>query len=276
MKLVTFARRNKPSDEQVGILENDGIFAIDNWQGDMRELIAYDVKPKKTGKRIPREDVIIKAPIRPNKIVCVGRNYADHAAELGNEVPTEPLLFVKLTTALIGDGQTIRWSSAITQQVDWEGELGVIIGRTGWNIPEDEAMDYVYGYTVACDVSARDLQIKDKQWIRAKGMDTFGPMGPHILTADEVADPHNLNIQTRVNGELMQDSNTSLMMYRIPFIIAHCSRAFTLEAGDVILTGTPSGVGKGMNPPRFLGEGDVVTVTVEGIGELSNPCEVFE
>jgi 5-carboxymethyl-2-hydroxymuconate isomerase len=274
MKLVTFARRSKPSQSQVGILEGETIFTIENWQGDMRELIAYGITPKKTGKLIKRDEVIIQAPIHPNKIVAVGRNYAEHAAELGNEVPSEPLLFVKLTTALIGDGQTIRWSRSIANEVDWEGELAVIIGRTGWNIPEAEAMEYVFGYTVANDVSARDLQQKDKQWIRAKGMDTFGPMGPHIITADAVPDPHNLTIQTRVNGDLMQNSTTSLMIYRIPFLIAHCSHAFTLEAGDVLLTGTPSGVGKGMTPPRFLGEGDVVTVTIEGIGEISNPCEV--
>lgn len=275
MKLITYALRSKPSESHVGILEGGNIFAIENWQGDMRELVAYGIVPKKTGRPIARTDVILKAPLRPNKIVAAGRNYADHAAEMGSGVPDEPHLFVKLTSSLIGDGQTIRWSRSITQEVDWEGELAVIIGHTGWNIPETEAMDYVYGYTVANDISARDLQQKDQHLIRAKGMDTFGPMGPCIVTVDAVPDPHNLSIQTHVNGQLMQDSTTNLMIFRIPFLIAYCSHAFTLEAGDVLLTGSPSGSGKGMNPPRFLNDGDVVTVTISGVGEISNPCEVI-
>lgn len=274
MKLVTYAPKNKPNEVQVGIREEDTIFAIENWQGDMRELIAYGVEPKKANKKIALNDVVLKAPIKPGKIIAVGLNYAAHANEVKMAIPPEPLLFVKLSTSVIGDGQTISWSETLTTQVDWEGELAVIIGRTGWNIPESEAMDYVYGYSAANDVSARDLQANDSQWLRAKGLDTFGPLGPHIVTADEIADPHDLTIQTRVNGEVMQNSSTGLMLNRIPRLIAFASQAFTFEAGDVFLTGTPPGVGKGMNPPRFLGEGDVVTVTIEGIGKISNPCSV--
>lgn len=276
MKLVTFAPRRKPSETQVGLLESNGVYRLENWQGTLQELIAYGVTPKKTGKAIPVDDVIIKAPLKPGKIIAVGRNYAAHAEELGNTVPTEPLLFAVFPSAVIGDGDTIRWSTALTQKVDWEGELAVIIGSTGWQIPEAEAMQYVYGYTVANDVSARDLQDNDKQWVRAKGLDTFCPLGPAIITADAIKDPHNLTVTTTVNGEQMQNGNTSLMIYRIPTLIAYCSQAFTLEPGDIILTGTPAGVGKGMDPPRFLADGDEVTVEISGVGRLSNPCMVLD
>ena len=276
MKLVTYATRRKPSDTQVGIWGPQGIYAVENWGGSLRELIAYGVTPTQKGKPQSLDDVIIKAPLKPGKIIGVGRNYAAHAEELGNTVPGEPLLFAVFSTAVIGDGDTIRWSQALTKQVDWEGELAVVIGGTGWNIPEAEAMDYVYGYTVANDVSARDLQDGDSQWVRAKGLDTFCPLGPAIVTADVIPDPHKLTVTTTVNGEQMQHGSTALMIYRIPHLIAYCSRAFTLEPGDVILTGTPAGVGKGMNPPRFLADGDEVAVEISAVGRLRNPCMVVD
>jgi 2-keto-4-pentenoate hydratase/2-oxohepta-3-ene-1,7-dioic acid hydratase in catechol pathway len=274
MKLITYARKQKPSETHVGILEGDQVYAIENWQGSMQELIALSVTPKKSGQPVALADVVIKPPLRPGKIIGVGKNYAEHAAEIGEDVPGEPLLFAKFTTCVIGDGAPISWSRSLTQQVDWEGELVVIIGSTGWNVPEAEAMDYIFGYTVGNDVSARDLQFGDSQWVRGKGLDTFGPMGPHIVTADEISDPHHLSIQTRVNGEVMQDSNTALMIFRIPRLIAFCSQAFTLEPGDVIFTGTPPGVGMGMDPQRFLDDGDEVSITVENVGTLTNPCTV--
>jgi 2-keto-4-pentenoate hydratase/2-oxohepta-3-ene-1,7-dioic acid hydratase in catechol pathway len=274
MKLITYARKHRPSETHVGILEGEQVYAVENWQGTMQELIALSVTPKKTGKPIALDDVVIKPPLRPGKIIGVGKNYAEHAAELGEDLPGEPLLFAKFSTAVIGDGAPISWSRSLTQQVDWEGELAVIIGGTGWNVPEDEAIHYVFGYTVGNDVSARDLQFGDSQWVRGKGLDTFAPLGPYIVTADEISDPHNLSIQTRVNEEVMQDGTTAQMVHRIPHLIAFCSQAFTLEPGDVILTGTPSGVGVGMNPQRFLNDGDEVSITIEGIGTLTNPCMV--
>jgi 2-keto-4-pentenoate hydratase/2-oxohepta-3-ene-1,7-dioic acid hydratase in catechol pathway len=275
MRLVTYAPKDKPTATQVGILEGGAISPVKNWQGDLSTLIAYGVKPEKAGKKIKRDAVYLRAPLRPGKIICVGRNYGAHAAELGNTVPEKPLLFSKFPSSVIGDGQFICWHPTLTEQVDWEGELAVVLGLGGWNIPEAEAMDHVYGYTVANDVSARDLQSGDGQWTRAKGLDTFAPLGPCILTADAVPDPHNLTIKTTVNGEVMQNGSTGDMIYNIPQLIAHCSRAFTWEPGDVLLTGTPSGVGKGMTPPRFLNDGDEVSVTIDPIGTLTNPCMVW-
>jgi 2-keto-4-pentenoate hydratase/2-oxohepta-3-ene-1,7-dioic acid hydratase in catechol pathway len=164
----------------------------------------------------------------------------------------------------------------VTTQVDWEAELAVVIGRRAKDVSEADALSYVYGYTVGNDVSARDLQLKvDTQWTRGKSLDTFCPLGPYIVTRDEIADPQNLAVKTTVNDEVMQDSNTKHMIFKIPQLIAYCSQMFTLEPGDIIMTGTPSGVGMGRTPPRFLADGDVVTVSVEGIGEVSNPCKVI-
>jgi 2-keto-4-pentenoate hydratase/2-oxohepta-3-ene-1,7-dioic acid hydratase in catechol pathway len=185
------------------------------------------------------------------------------------------LLFAKLNTSVIGDGDMITWSESITTQVDWEGELGVVIGRTARNVREADAYNHIYGYTVGNDVSARDLQSNDGQWIRAKGLDTFGPLGPCLVTRDEIADPHQLTIMTSVNGEQLQYASTGLMLYKIPQLIAYCSRAFTLQPGDVILKGTPAGVGKGMKPPRFLKDGDEVSVTIDGIGTITNRCQII-
>ena len=269
MKILSFT---VDKHKQVGILDGDKIYQA-SWQDGVIGLIQRGITPNRTSNHYTLDEVEILAPLIPGKIVAVGRNYAEHAAELGNEVPAEPLLFAKYPSSVIGQGDAIRWNTDLTQQVDWEGELAVIIGKQAHNVSEKDAYNYVYGYTIANDVSARDLQNSDGQWARAKGMDTFCPLGPWIVTCDEIPDPHNLTITTLVNGEQMQHSNTGMMIYKIPQLIAYCSKAFTLFPGDILLTGTPSGVGKGMKPPRFLAPGDAVTVQIEGIGELKNHCE---
>jgi 2-keto-4-pentenoate hydratase/2-oxohepta-3-ene-1,7-dioic acid hydratase in catechol pathway len=223
-----------------------------------------------------RSEPLLRAPLIPGKILCVGRNYAEHAAELGNKMPDKPLIFAKFGTSVITSGEHIVWRAAITSQVDWEGELGVVIGKRVKDITPEEADDAIFGYVVANDVSARDLQDADKQWARAKGMDTFCPIGPYLVTKDEIEDAHNLTIETRVNDEVMQRGHTGDMFFKIPTIIAYLSQTFTLEPGDLILTGTPAGVGKGMTPPRFLQDGDVVSVTIEGLGSVRNTCRVID
>jgi 5-carboxymethyl-2-hydroxymuconate isomerase len=204
----------------------------------------------------------------PGKIVAIGLNYMDHVRESGAEPPAKPLVFCKFTTALIGDGEAIEIPRALTERVDWEVELAVVIDRTARNVSAADALDYVRGYTVANDVSARDLQFADGQWVRAKSLDTFCPLGADVV---KVSDPQNLNLRTRVNGEVVQDSNTSEMIFGVAELISFCSQSFTLEPGDVILTGTPWGCGEFMEPKRSLKHGDVVEVEVEGVGVLRNP-----
>ena len=203
---------------------------------------------------------ILAVPVRPSKILCVGRNYAEHAAELGHDVPAEPLIFMKPPSALVGSGEAIVLPS-LSERVDYEGELAVVIGRRCRNVTEADAMGVIAGYTILNDVTARDLQKKDGQWARAKGFDTFAPCGPRLVTD---LDPTDLAIKTLVNGEVKQHGRTSQFIFSIPRVIAFISRAMTLEEGDVISTGTPSGVGP-------LKPGDTVEVWVEGIGSLINP-----
>ncbi|HEX6022481.1 MAG TPA: fumarylacetoacetate hydrolase family protein [Solirubrobacter sp.] len=205
---------------------------------------------------------------RPGKIVAIGLNYMDHAKESGAEPPKRPLVFAKFPTAVINHEEQIRIPRKLTERVDWEVELAVIIGRNATRVPERDALSYVRGYTVANDVSARDLQFSDGQWVRAKSLDTFCPLGPKVVELD---DPQNLRLQTRVNGETMQDSNTSQMIFGVAELISFCSHSFTLEPGDLILTGTPWGVGEFMDPKRSLQDGDVVECEIEGIGVLRNP-----
>jgi 2-keto-4-pentenoate hydratase/2-oxohepta-3-ene-1,7-dioic acid hydratase in catechol pathway len=271
MKLVTY--RALTGELDVAEERDGSIYAL-GYQMPMRELAAHGELPQRvdTHKIMKHDGVTV--PLLPRKILCVGRNYAEHAAEMKNEVPSKPLIFSKFTTCVIGSGDTIRWSDNVTQQVDWEGELAVVIGKTARDIREEDAYSHIFGYTIANDVSARDLQSSESQWTRAKGLDTFCPLGPVIVTRDEIPDPHNLRITTEVNGETMQDGHTGDMIFKIPYLVAYLSRTFTLEPGDLILTGTPAGVGKGMTPPRFLGDGDQVRVTIEGIGTLQNTCKI--
>jgi 2-keto-4-pentenoate hydratase/2-oxohepta-3-ene-1,7-dioic acid hydratase in catechol pathway len=209
-------------------------------------------------------------PIRPRKIVAIGLNYMDHVRESGQQAPKEPLVFAKFPSSIAAHAQTIVIDPDVTQRVDWEVELAVVMGRTGRHISTENARGHVFGYTVANDLSARDLQFSDGQWVRAKSLDGFCPLGPEIVTADEVLDPQALSLRTLVNGEVMQNSTTAEMIFGVSELIAFCSRSFLLEAGDVILTGTPWGCGEFMNPRRSLAEGDVVSVSVDPLGTLTN------
>lgn len=217
------------------------------------------------------EDPKLRAPIRPGKIVAIGLNYRDHVRETGMEEPKSPLVFAKFPSAIIGPGDAIHIDPTLTERVDWEVELGVVIGSRLSRAGEDEAMKAVFGYTVANDVSARDVQFADGQWTRGKSMDTFCPVGPVIVTADEIDDPQNLRLETRVNGEKVQDSSTSEMIFGVARLLSYCSQSFTLEPGDLVLTGTPWGCGEFMDPPRSLAPGDVVEVEIPEIGILRNP-----
>jgi 2-keto-4-pentenoate hydratase/2-oxohepta-3-ene-1,7-dioic acid hydratase in catechol pathway len=207
---------------------------------------------------------------RPEKIVCVGLNYRDHAEEQGTELPEAPLLFAKWPNTLIGPGEPIV-IPPITKQVDYEAELGVVIGRRVRGTSAENALDAVAGYLCLNDVSARDLQFSDGQWVRGKSLDTFCPVGPHFVSADDVPDPQALSIRALVNGEVLQDSNTSNMIFSVAEIVAHVSQAITLEPGDLIATGTPAGVGAFRDPPIWLEPGDEVTIEIESIGALTNP-----
>ena len=229
------------------------------------ELVVLDGDPmfagyEPTGERVPLADVALLAPVIPrSKVVCVGRNYREHAAELGNEVPAEPMLFFKPNTSVIGPGDTIVRPKQSTF-TSFEGELAAVIGRIAKNVPAESALDYVFGYTIANDVTARDLQKTDGQWARAKGFDTFCPLGPAIETEFSF---EGARIVTRLNGEVAQDGPISDMIHSIADIIAYASAAFTLLPGDVILTGTPAGVGP------FVA-GDVIEVEITGLGILRN------
>jgi 2-keto-4-pentenoate hydratase/2-oxohepta-3-ene-1,7-dioic acid hydratase in catechol pathway len=216
------------------------------------------------------------APVpRPGKVIAVGLNYYDHAKEGGLEPPASPMIFAKFSTSVIGHGETIEWDPELTEAVDLEAELGVVIGRTARRVSEAEALDHVLGYTCVNDVSARDLQFADKQFVRSKSLDTFCPMGPVLVTADEIADPGALAIRSDRNGVVMQDSSTAQLVFGVAALVAFCSRAFTLEPGDVIATGTPAGVGWYRDPKVLLGDGDVVGIEIEGIGRLENPCRFW-
>ncbi len=208
--------------------------------------------------------------LKPTMVIAVGRNYAAHAQEGGTKPPKYPELFHKTAGSLIGAGQPVV-IPPLTNEVDFEGELAVIIGRTCKNVSTEEALAYVAGYTIANDVSARDVQRRTTQFTAGKMLDTFGPLGPALVTRDEIPDPGNLAIQTRLNGRVMQDSNTNHMIFAAPFIISYISQLATLHVGDVILTGTPEGVGFARTPPIFMQAGDEISVEIEGLGVLTNP-----
>jgi 2-keto-4-pentenoate hydratase/2-oxohepta-3-ene-1,7-dioic acid hydratase in catechol pathway len=220
------------------------------------------------------EEVQLLAPIpRPSKnVFCIGKNYRDHAIEMGSEadIPENIMVFSKAPTAVIGHGEGIPSHSKVTDQLDYEGELAVVIGKTGTGITKEEAMDYVFGYTIINDITARDLQQKHKQFLLGKSLDGTCPMGPWIVHHSDIPNPESLMIETKVNGEVRQKGNTSDFIFDIRTTIAELSKGMTLEAGDIIATGTPAGVGKGMKPPVFLKAGDTIEITIEGIGTLRN------
>jgi 2-keto-4-pentenoate hydratase/2-oxohepta-3-ene-1,7-dioic acid hydratase in catechol pathway len=208
--------------------------------------------------------------VNASKILAIGRNYADHAKEGGAALPEAPLLFNKLPNSLNAHNAPIVLSP-ITNKVDYEAELAVVIGRQAKRVSEEESLEYVFGYTLINDVSARDLQFGDGQWTRGKGLDTFAPLGPFITTRNEIKDVQTLKIEGRLNGEVMQSSNTSRMIFKVAYLVSYLSQAVTLEPGDVIATGTPEGVGFFRDPPVLLKAGDVFEVEIEGLGVLRNP-----
>ncbi|MEK6406036.1 MAG: fumarylacetoacetate hydrolase family protein [Acidobacteriota bacterium] len=222
------------------------------------------------GALSPLSAIKLNPPVvAPGKILAVGLNYAAHAAE-GNAKPPEfPLIFSKCVTALIGPGDHIKLPR-ISEMIDYEAELAVVIGKEGCSVSSDDAMDYVAGYTIMNDVTARDIQKRERQWVRAKGLDTFAPCGPWLVTTDEISDPHSLEIELTVNGEVRQRSNTSDLIFKVPQLIEFISQGLTLRPGDIISTGTPSGVGVYMNPPVFLRDGDQIEIRIEKIGTLRN------
>src|SRR4026207_120240 len=223
------------------------------------------------GWLVPSRDAYWFAPVpRPGKIICIGLNYRDHAAESKIQIPEKPVVFSKFSTAVIAPGEPVVLPS-ISQQVDYEAELAVVIGRRAKHVKADRAYDYVLGYTAFNDVSARDFQFSDGQGQRGKSCDTFAPMGQGIVTTDEIPDPHKLSIKLVLNGQTMQDSNTDQLIFGVPALIEFITQSITLEPGDVIATGTPPGVGFARNPPVFLKPGDQMEVLIEGMGGLGNP-----
>lgn len=231
-------------------------------------------KHRETPVAIPYhlEEVTLEAPIHPNRnIICVGKNYREHVAEFDktSEEPEVPVFFTKLPSTVIGPKQSIPMHRNATSQLDYEGELAIIIGKRGSQIPEDEVFDHIFGYTIVNDVTARDLQRRHEQWFFGKSLDGFCPMGPAILIGDK--QQKHFEVRTYVNGELRQSASTEDLIFSIPKLVSTISQGITLEPGDVISTGTPSGVGIGFNPPRFLEEDDLVSITIPEIGTLENP-----
>ena len=285
MKLVSY--ETSTNTRHLGALFDDGIVNLHRASAgelpdDMLGFLQQGEPAMQAAARIesgagesidPREVKLLSPVLNPSKVVAIGLNYMDHIRESGLPMPQLATMFCKYPSSIIGSGESIRWSTGLTRQVDFEAELAVVIGKTARNVAEADAYDYVAGYMNCNDVSARDLQFREgDQWLRGKCLDTFCPLGPWLVTRDEIEDPHSLAIRCRVNGETMQDSNTAEMIYRIPYLIQYLSEAFTLLPGDIIATGTPHGVGAFRETPIWLESGDTVEVEIEGLGVLSNPC----
>ncbi|MDX6408379.1 MAG: hypothetical protein QOE13_1450 [Gaiellaceae bacterium] len=236
---------------------------------DLLSLVESGVDPRDLAVGDPVAGALV-APLQPGKIVAIGLNYRDHIRESGLPQPEQPLVFAKFPSSVTGPNNAIIVNRELTTQVDWEVELGVVVGHRMRDVAVDAALDYVFGYTVGNDVSARDVQFSESQWTRGKSFDTFCPIGPVVVTRDEIPDPQALALRTKVNGVLMQNSSTAEMLFGVAELLAFCSRSFSLEPGDLLLTGTPWGCGYFMDPPRTLEAGDVVECEVESIGVLRN------
>jgi 2-keto-4-pentenoate hydratase/2-oxohepta-3-ene-1,7-dioic acid hydratase in catechol pathway len=266
MKLVTF-RRDGGAPE-AGILAGDKVSGLGM---DMLSVIASGETPKANGAAYDVAQVKLMAPIpRPPKLICIGLNYHDHAAETKMELPLVPTVFCKFPNTVVGPGEKILLPNK-DGRTDYEAEFAFVIGRGGRHISAPRAMNHVFGYTIINDVSERRYQMATSQWMIGKTFDTFAPMGPCIVTADEVRDPHALDISLEIAGEQLQHSNTRELIFKIPELIEYLSSVVTLEPGDVVSTGTPAGVGFARKPPRFLKAGDEVVIRVESVGELRNP-----
>lgn len=259
---------------RLGRVEDKYLIPLD-YRGDMIDFINNPLGPKYSGEHLPLEELQFAPPVsRPSKIIGIGLNYRDHVRESKGRIPEFPMVFAKFPNTLVGHNGLITWSSNLTRKVDFEAELAVIIGKIIHECPEERIMESLFGYTCANDVSARDLQFGDGQWVRGKSLDTFCPLGPWIVTCDEIDDPHNLGIKCMLNGQIMQDSNTHLMLFNLPSLISFLSRNFTLIPGDVVLTGTPRGVGCFQEPSVYMKDGDEIVVEIEGVGRLENTCKI--
>ncbi|MFC0475111.1 fumarylacetoacetate hydrolase family protein [Robertmurraya beringensis] len=282
MKLLTGKRDNKVF---IGVLDSTETKVLSvNERESMVECIAkgekflQEIKEKIQAASEEEyfflEEVTLLSPVKkpPKNILCVGKNYVDHAIEMGSkdDIPEHLMVFTKAPTTIIGPNEQIDNHLSITKQLDYEGELAIVIGKKGRNIKKEDALDYVFGYTIVNDITARDLQAKHKQFFLGKSLDTSCPMGPVLVHKENLSDPNHLHIETKINGEVRQSSNTKHFIFSVEEMISTISLGMTLEPGDVIATGTPAGVGKGFQPPRFLNPGDQIEITIEGIGTLSN------
>ena len=282
MKLALIDRNGTVT---AGIVRGDALHLLETGGRDLSRdgltaLIGQE--PRETGETVPLADITPLAPVpRPHRnIFCVGKNYHAHAQEFAasgfdssaakGAIPEHPIVFSKVPECVVGPGDAVRIDRTATQGVDYEAELAVIIGIRGRNIAPDKALDHVWGYTIVNDVTARDLQGRHSQWLIGKSQDTFCPMGPFVVTADEI-DLSDTAVTCRINGEMRQDSNTGLLIFDVPTIIAAISNGITLLRGDVIATGTPAGLGFGFDPPKYLADGDMMEVEIAGIGTLTNP-----
>jgi 2-keto-4-pentenoate hydratase/2-oxohepta-3-ene-1,7-dioic acid hydratase in catechol pathway len=291
VRFASYTRSGKPA---FGVLSADGTSIVDltGLAPDLEALVASgrdglarvrEVLKAGSGTSVALRDVTLSAPFpRPTRtILCVGKNYRDHAAEFhgsgfdstagATAIPDAPIIFVKHPSSVIGPDAPIVSANDPTATVDYEGELGVVIGEAAFRVSESDALRYVYGYTIVNDVTSRELQSKHKQWFVGKSVDTFCPMGPYLVTADEIPDVTQLRLKTFVNDELRQDAVVANLIFDIPFLIATLSATTTLLPGDIIATGTPAGVGIGFTPPKYLHAGDRVRITIDGLGELANP-----
>jgi 2-keto-4-pentenoate hydratase/2-oxohepta-3-ene-1,7-dioic acid hydratase in catechol pathway len=283
MKIATFSVQ---SEQHIGLVQDDQIISLtalcpEEFPACMKKFIERGSELRSRAEQLIEQrvnndaifklsEVKILPPIaKPDKIICVGLNYFDHCKETGMEPPASPVIFSKYSNAITGHNDPIEIPIS-SIEVDFEAELAFVIGKEAKRVSEEEADDYVFGYTIMNDISARDLQFQDGQWSRGKTADTFAPFGPVIVTKDEVGDPHNLAISLELNGEIMQDSNTSNLIFTVPKIISFLSQSMTLMPGDLIATGTPPGVGMGRNPKIWLKNGDRMNVSIEKIGTLSN------
>jgi 2-keto-4-pentenoate hydratase/2-oxohepta-3-ene-1,7-dioic acid hydratase in catechol pathway len=280
MKLITYDLNGAA---RTGVLVNDDAFVDVSAAGDVLKLMTDAAARKQAaqiaaqGQPVALSGVRLYAPIAPRNYICIGLNYMDHCRETGSPVPTRPVIFAKFSSALSNPGDTITWYADTTKEVDYEAELGVIIGKPCRRVSQAEALAYVGGYTCVNDVSARDIQSSDsgKQWVLGKTPDGFCPVGPVLVTADDIPDPQVLNIRCILNGQVVQNSNTKEMIFNVAHLISHISQFMTLMPGDLISTGTPFGVGMSRNPKLWLKDGDEVVVEVEKIGALRNKTRVL-
>jgi 2-keto-4-pentenoate hydratase/2-oxohepta-3-ene-1,7-dioic acid hydratase in catechol pathway len=280
MKLITYDLNGAA---RTGVLVNEDAFVDVSAAGDVLKLMTDAAARKQAaqiaaqGQPVALSGVRLYAPVAPRNYICIGLNYMDHCRETGSPVPTRPVIFAKFSSALSNPGDTITWYADTTKEVDYEAELGVIIGKPCRRVSQAEALAYVGGYTCINDVSARDIQSSDsgKQWVLGKTPDGFCPVGPVLVTADDIPDPQVLNIRCILNGQVVQNSNTKEMIFNVAHLISHISQFMTLMPGDLISTGTPFGVGMSRNPKLWLKDGDEVVVEVEKIGALRNKTRVL-